>query len=126
MSPLNIILENRMASANRYITDTQFALVAAAHLELRMIAIWHHDVHHSARVLLKSERLEPEEVLILGDLDVDQAEAVAVRFENVWVGRLANLTLKLLPHVANLIRLFFHGHLLLKPELEAIVVDESN
>ena len=126
MSPLNVVLQDRMAPTNRYITHTQVALVTAAHLELRMVTIGHHDVHHSTRILLESERLEPEEVLLLGDLDVDQAEAIAVRFENVWVGRLANFTLKLLPHVANLVWLFLHCHLLLEPELEAFVVDEAN
>ena len=115
-----------MASANRNIADSQVAFMTTAHLKLSVVAIRHHYMHHTARVLLKGQRLKPEEILLLGDLNIDQTEAVSIRFKNVWVGRLANLALKLLPHVADLIRLLLNCHFLLQPELEALVVDETH
>ena len=81
---------------------------------------------HAAGVFLKCERLEPEKVPLLGDVDINKTETGAVRLENVWIWRFANLTLELLPHVGDLVRLLFHCHLLFEPVLEALVVNKTD
>ena len=98
----------------------------AAKFERFVLSIRHHDVDHSAGVLLKSQRLKPEEVLLLGQFDVNETIAISIGLENVRVGRLADLALKLLPHVAHLVWLLLDSHFLLQPEFEALVVNESD
>lgn len=126
MGALSIVLEDGVAPADRDVADSEVALVASAHLELSMVSIGHHHVHHPTRVLLKGQRFEPQEVFVLRDFDINEAVAVAVGFENVRVRCLADFALKLFPHVADLVGLLFNRHLLLEPELEALVVDEAH
>jgi hypothetical protein len=102
-----------VASADGDVADSKLALVAATHFELIVVLVGHHNMHHSARVFLESQRFEPEEVFVFGNVDIDKTETVAVRFEHVRVWGLANLALKLLPHVGYLIRFLFDHHFLL-------------
>ena len=66
-----VIFEEGMASANRNVTDSHIRLVASPQLEGGMLLIWHNKVNHSRRVLLEGQGFKPEELSILGDLDVD-------------------------------------------------------
>ena len=97
--------------------------MSTTHLELSMVAIWHHNVNHSTRILFEGERFEPEEVFLFWDINVDQSVADPIRLEDIWVRRLADLALELLPHVRDLVRLLFDLHLLLQPVFEAIIMD---
>ena len=81
---------------------------------------------HAAGVLLEGKRFEPQEVLLLRDVNVDQAVSDAVGLEHVGVRSFADLALELLPHVRDVVSFLLDCHLLLEPELEALVVNESN
>ena len=106
-----------MTSANGYVADPQLTLMPSAHFEMSVFTVRHDHVYHTARILLKCERLKPEEVFVFGDVDVDEAESVSIRFEDVGVGRFADFALELLPYVGDLIWLLLNGHLLLEPKL---------
>jgi len=80
-------------------------------------------MHHATWVLFKRQGLEPQEVFILRNVNINQSEPVTVGFEDIGIGGLANLALKLLPHVAHMGCLFLDCHLLLEPELEAFVMN---
>lgn len=54
-------------------------------------------MNHARRVLFEGEGLEPEELLLLGDIHIDQAILLAVHFVHVRVRGLADFTFKLFP-----------------------------
>lgn len=76
--PLRVVFENGVAATDGNVTHAKIALVASAHFELGVGSVRHDNVHHPTGVLLKSQRLEPEEVLVLRDVHVDEAEAISV------------------------------------------------
>lgn len=66
-----IVFEEGMASANRNIADSHIRLVASAQFEGGMLFIRHNKVNHPRGVLLKGQRFKPEELSVLGYLDID-------------------------------------------------------
>ena len=83
-------------------------------------------MHHTTRIFLEGQGFEPEEVSLSRYVDIDKPVPSPIGLENVWIGRLANLTLELLPAVGDAVRPCFYGHLLLEPELEAFEVDKAH
>ena len=66
-----IVFEKSMASTNRNIADSHIRLVASAKFEGGMLFIRHNKVNHPGGILLKGQRFKPEELSILGDLDIN-------------------------------------------------------
>lgn len=84
-------------------------------------------VHHPARVFLKRERLQPQEIASGRDLHVDEPKLAATRRDkHVGVRLLADFALELLPGVGNAVLVLLKRHLLLQPKLETVVVDEAD
>jgi len=83
---------------------------------------------HPRGVLLEGEALKQQVVPVGRDVrrDVNEAIADAVALEDVGVRLLADLALELLPGVADQILFLFFDHFLLKPMLEALVMDEPD
>jgi len=102
--------------------------MASSQLEVLLVRIRHDEVDHPGTVLLESQRLQQQVVLVFWDvvLDVDQPVLVVVGLEDVRVRLLADLALKLLPSVGYQVLVFFLLHLLLQPVFEAVVVDVSD
>jgi hypothetical protein len=84
-------------------------------------------VYIARSVLVQGHRLKQNEILSDGLLHVNQLKQLVLPFENVRIGLLANLALKLLPVVAGDILPVLLGVTLgLDPVLQAFEMDQTH
>jgi len=84
-------------------------------------------VYIARSVLVQGHRLKQNEILSDGLLHINQLKQLVLPFENVRIGLLANLALKLLPVVAGDILPVLLGVTLgLDPVLQAFEMDQTH
>ena len=66
-----VVLHQRMATTHGDVRDSHITLVASSEFEHVLFVVWHDEMDHSGAVLLKSERLEQQEVFIDGNVDIN-------------------------------------------------------
>jgi len=125
---LLIILDESMASTNRYVADSDVTFVTSSQLEHFLFCIGHNQMNHSWWVFFKGKGLEQEEVSIRWQilLYIYQPVWDVVGSEDIRVWLFADFALKLLPGVRYEILLFFFCHFLLEPVFEALIMDISH
>ena len=121
------IAEQGVRPRHRDVIDSDLALVAPAHRKLIVLLRESHHVDRPAGVFLEGQRLHHYVVLrVCWSFDIDELVDSVGRLEQVRVGVLAELALKITPEQRRDLWGLLALHLEAKPVLEAEIVDEAD